>query len=220
MEFFAWMDACSSTHDAPPLRGPRYARIEPAIAIVRERAGFIEQHHVIPLRALCLVDRQHVAKIELVGSFALLPVEFLDGAGKAFRSNRYLDQPLSEVLIGLEPHPDDLPARLRTFLHYPEAAVEQSLAPVVAQADQLVSCHRQRVGKASTLAQARIVGAARDIAADPDLVGVGPALGGEPSRPPPRSPAVWPLRQRIPGGDLQRQPHDWIVRPLPMNLGE
>src|SRR5262249_26175439 len=72
---------------------------------------------------------------------------------------------------GLEPHADNLPSRLRALLHHPEAAIEQSLAPVVAQADELVSRHRQCIGKTATLAQARVVRAPRRVAADENLIG-------------------------------------------------
>ena len=96
-------------------------------------------------------------------------------------------------------HPDDLPSRLRTFLHHPEAAVEQSLASIVAQADQLVAGHRQRIGKSATLAQACIVGAACGVAADQDLVGIEHALGVERVAPsPPRSRRSWPCVSGLP----------------------
>src|SRR5215813_7227261 len=54
---------------------------------------------------------------------------------------------------------------------------EQSLAPVVAQADELVSRHRQCIGKTATLAQARVVGAPRRVAADENLIGADDTRG-------------------------------------------
>src|SRR5262249_16023366 len=81
----------------------------------------------------------HAAEVELAIRLARRPVEFLDGAGETFRPNRHLDHPVTQLLVGLEPHADNLPSRHRALLYHPEAAIEQSLAPVVAQADELVS---------------------------------------------------------------------------------
>src|ERR1700686_4703566 len=79
-----------SNDDRQPLRRAGDAGIEPAVAAVGKREGFVEQHHVVPLRALRLVDGEHVAEIELVVALALQPFDLLDGAGEAFRPYRHL----------------------------------------------------------------------------------------------------------------------------------
>src|SRR5439155_186734 len=75
----------ASHHDGQAFRGPRHAGVQPARTIVRKHAGFVEQHHVVPLRALRLVHGQHIAEVKLVVRFALWPFELIDGAGEAFR---------------------------------------------------------------------------------------------------------------------------------------
>src|SRR5208283_2610309 len=47
-------------HHRQPLRRARGARIEPALAAVGKRKRLVEQHHVVPLRALRLVHSEHV----------------------------------------------------------------------------------------------------------------------------------------------------------------
>src|SRR4029453_7161657 len=59
-----------SHHDGEPLRRPGYSGIKPAVAVFGERAGLVEQHDIVPLRALRLVDRQNVAEIQLVVTLA------------------------------------------------------------------------------------------------------------------------------------------------------
>src|SRR5262249_52574036 len=113
----------------------------------------------------------HVAEVELVIRFARRPVEFFDAAGETFRPNRHLDHPVTQLLVGLEPHADNLPSRLPALLHHPQAAIEQSLAPVVPQTDEFLSRHRPCTGKPATLAPARVVRAPRRVAADENLTG-------------------------------------------------
>src|ERR1700730_1265622 len=72
----------ASHHDAQPLCRPRNAGIEPPGAAVLECKALVEQHHVVPLRALRFVHREHVAVIELVIGLALLPGDGFDGAAK------------------------------------------------------------------------------------------------------------------------------------------
>src|SRR4029450_2964871 len=154
----------------PPLRRPGYSGIQPAVAVFGERAGLVEQHDIVPLRALRLVDRQHVAEIELVVTLACGPIQLLDGSGETFRPHRHLDHPLAPTLVGVERHAGYLWAVLRPLVDDPQRAVEQSLATIVAQADELVSRHGHCIGKAATLPQARVVGAPRGIAAHENLV--------------------------------------------------
>src|SRR6266478_1585310 len=75
-------------HHAQPFRRARNAGVEPSRAAVLERKALVEQHHVVPLRALRFVHREHVAVIELVIGLALLPRDGLDGAAKTVAANR------------------------------------------------------------------------------------------------------------------------------------
>src|SRR5256885_3936151 len=68
--------------DGKPLRCPRDAGVQPPRAAVLERKAFVEQHDVVPLRALRLVHGQHIAVVELVIRLALLPRNALDAAFK------------------------------------------------------------------------------------------------------------------------------------------
>ena len=68
-------------HHRQPLRGARDAGVEPALAALGKREGLVEQHDVVPLRALRLVHGQHIAEVELV-VFLALP------ASRALRSCR------------------------------------------------------------------------------------------------------------------------------------
>src|SRR5882724_10061101 len=67
-------------HHAQPFCRTRNAGVEPPCAALLERKTLIEQHHVVPLRALRLVNREHIAVVELVIGLALLPRYRLDGA--------------------------------------------------------------------------------------------------------------------------------------------
>src|SRR2546430_9562720 len=193
-----------SHHDGEPLRRPGYSGIEPAVAVFGERAGLVEQHDIVPLRALRLVDGQNVAEIELVVTLARGPIQLLDGSGETFRPHRHLDYPLAPVLVGLEPHADDLSAALRALADDPQCAVEQSLAAIVAQADELVSRHGQCIGKAATLPQARVVRAPRGIAAHENLVRVYHARGVQRFAPQHLARAIAPFLQRLTGADHHR----------------
>src|SRR5258707_15547473 len=72
-----------SHHHAQPLRGTRDTRVEPSGAAFLKRKALVEQHHVVPLRALRLVHGQHIAIVELVIGLALFPRDGLDGAAEA-----------------------------------------------------------------------------------------------------------------------------------------
>ena len=100
------------------------------------------------------------------------------------------------------------------------AAVEQALALVVAQADELVAGGWQGAVEAAPLPHARIVGAPRGIAADQHLIGVDDAL-------PVELVAAYDVRLAIDAGQeiaagthVHRQSHDRIVDGLPMHLGQ
>src|SRR5580698_325066 len=70
-------------HDAQPFRGAGDAGVEPPGAAVLERKALVEQNHVVPLRALRFVHRQHVAVVEFVIGLALLPWNGFDRAAEA-----------------------------------------------------------------------------------------------------------------------------------------
>src|SRR5947209_16121932 len=85
--FWLWVPAFVGTSGKlhnyrQPLRGARDPGVEPALAALGKRKGLIEQHHVVPLRALRLVHGEHVAVIELLVFLAQLPVESVDFAGE------------------------------------------------------------------------------------------------------------------------------------------
>src|SRR5690606_15877474 len=61
------------THDREPLRSSGDPGIKPSLACVAEGEAFVEQHHLVPLRALRLVDCERVAEIEIVVAFLRLP---------------------------------------------------------------------------------------------------------------------------------------------------
>src|SRR4051812_30321146 len=77
----------TSHHYAEPLRRPGNAGVEPARAAVLKRKAFVEQHHVVPLRALAFVHGEHIAVVELVIRFSLLPGDLLDATLEAIGSN-------------------------------------------------------------------------------------------------------------------------------------
>src|SRR6516225_2782770 len=79
-----------SYHHAQPFCRPRDAGIQPARTAVLERKALVEQHDVVPLRALRLVHGQHIAIVELVIGLALLPRDRLDAAFKSVLAHRDL----------------------------------------------------------------------------------------------------------------------------------
>src|SRR6266404_9816634 len=87
-------------YHAQPLRRTGDAGIEPSRAAILERKALVEQHHVVPLRALRFVYREHVAVIELVIRLALLPRDGLDGAAKTVAADRDLCHFRSEIFVG------------------------------------------------------------------------------------------------------------------------
>src|SRR5437667_9512006 len=85
-------------HHAQPLRRAGDAGVEPSRAAVLERKTLVEQHHVVPLRALRFVNREHVTVIELVIGLALLPRDRLDRAPEAVAAHRDCRHVRPEVL--------------------------------------------------------------------------------------------------------------------------
>src|SRR5450631_4666541 len=75
-------------HHTQPLRRARNAGVEPSGAAVLECKALVEQHHVVPLRALRFVHGEHIAVIELVIGLALLPRDGLDGAAETLAADR------------------------------------------------------------------------------------------------------------------------------------
>src|SRR5947199_9211197 len=84
-------------HHAQPLRRARDAGVEPSRPAVLERKAFVEQHHVVPLRALRLVHGEHIAVVELVIGLALLPRDRLDAALEAIVADRDLGALVAEL---------------------------------------------------------------------------------------------------------------------------
>src|SRR5207249_4871598 len=136
-----------SHHYTQPLRRARDSRVEPPRPALLKRKALVEQHDVVPLRALRLVHGQHVAVVELVIGLALLPGDRLDAAFEAVGAHRDLCDLVAKILVGREPHAEDAGLRARGVarLHAPQAAVEQALLAVVAQADQLVAGDRKNI---------------------------------------------------------------------------
>src|SRR5215204_2931581 len=147
-------------------------RVKPALTALRKSERFVEQRDVVPLRALRLVDREHVTEVEFLVALAVVPGNLLEPAGEALGARANLHRISFRVVFGDEPHAEDLPAQARPLVHQPQPAVAPALGFVVAQADELVALHRQRVGKAAPLAHALVVGTPGGIAADQDLIGV------------------------------------------------
>ena len=56
-----------SPHHGQSLGRPRETGVEPAGPMLAEGEAFVEQHNVVPLRPLRLVDGERVAIVELVG---------------------------------------------------------------------------------------------------------------------------------------------------------
>ena len=207
-------------HDTQPLRRARDARIEPARAAVLERKAFVEQHDVVPLRALRLVHGEHVAIVEFVVGLALLPGDGLDGAAEAVAAHRDLRHLVAKILVGRQPHGDDLGFRLRARLHPPQPAIEQALLAVVAQADQLVAGHRQRILDVLPLPHPHVVGAAGVVAADQHLVGAHDALRIEFVARHHFAFAVAADFELAALADIHRHPHDRVVLGLAMHFGQ
>src|SRR5690606_30324837 len=103
---------------------------------------------------------------------ALVPGEGLDAAGETFRPYADAGFARRDIVLGLDTQGNELGARCAAFADGPQAAIEQGLAPVVAQADELVAGNREFARKAAPLAHARIVGTPRIVAADQHLFGV------------------------------------------------
>src|SRR5882757_2063781 len=92
-------DVSASHHHAQPFRRPRDACIVPPRPAVLKRKTLVEQHHVVPLRALRFVHRQHIAVIELVIGFSLLPRYRFDRAPKAVAADRDFCHFVAEVFV-------------------------------------------------------------------------------------------------------------------------
>src|SRR5437764_1397085 len=165
--------ACYLHHYTQPLCRTRNAGVEPARAAVLECKALVEQHDVVPLRALRFVHREDVAVIEFVIRLALFPRDGLDGAAETVAAHRDLRHLVAKVLIRRKAHRDDarLRARLRARLHPPQPAVEEAFLAVVAQAHQLVTGHRQGILDVLALPHPHLVGAAGVVAPDQHLVG-------------------------------------------------
>src|ERR1700691_431782 len=107
----------SSDHSQLPGR-PREAGVKPARPMLAEGEAFIEQHHVVPLRPLSLMDGERIAIVELIrfasqckSELALPALEEcgqhgdLDGGSGALvlRAQGHLDEVLFPPAEGLDP---------------------------------------------------------------------------------------------------------------------
>src|SRR5262244_1310649 len=125
----------ASYHHTQPFRRPRDPRIEPPGAAVLERKALVEQHDVVPLRALRFVHGQHVTVIEFVIGLSLLPGDLVDGALETVLAYRHFRHLVHEFLVRRQPHAQDarrFRARGVAGLHPPQPAIEQALLAVVA----------------------------------------------------------------------------------------
>jgi len=111
-------------------------------------------------------------------------------------------------------------ARPRALLDQPERAVEQALAPVVAQAHEFVAGKRQRIIKATALTQPPIVRAPRRVAAYQHLIGVEHALRIERAARHHLGLAVGAGNKAAAFANVHRQPHDRIVSCLAVHFGQ
>src|SRR5438105_1298835 len=87
-------------HHAQPLRRTRHAGVEPACTAILERKTLVEQHHIVPLRALRFVHREHITVVEFVIRLTLLPRDRLDRAPKTVAANRDFRHLVAEVFVG------------------------------------------------------------------------------------------------------------------------
>src|SRR5258708_36079937 len=78
-------EARGSHHHCQSLGGPGDAGVEPALPALGKHRGFVEQHHVVPLRALRLGHGEDIAIGELIEAFAHRPIETVNAAGEARR---------------------------------------------------------------------------------------------------------------------------------------
>src|SRR5712671_2394217 len=83
-------EARGSHHHCQSLGGPGDAGVEPALPALGKHRGFVEQHHVVPLRALRLVHGEDIAVVEFLIMLAHRPFDIFDSAGEAFRAHRNL----------------------------------------------------------------------------------------------------------------------------------
>src|SRR5262249_10992265 len=110
-----------------------------------------------------------VAVVEFIERLALKPFKLVNLAGETLRPDLHLNgliNSVAQVFVRLDPQVQDFAPRPGPFPYDPEPAVEQPLACVVAQANELVSGNRQSAVESAPLAQARIVSAARHVTAD------------------------------------------------------
>ena len=114
----------------------------------------------------------------------------------------------------------NLPPRGRRFLHLPQSAVEQALAAVIAQANELVAGHWQGFGESAPFAHARVVGSPRSVAADQHLIGVDDALRIEFVARHHLCAAVVAGFELLAFAHIHRQSDDRIVTRLAMNFGQ
>src|SRR3954449_1704609 len=87
-------------HHTQPFRRTRDAGVEPTCTAVLERKTLVEQHHVVPLRALRFMHREHIAIVELVVRPAFFPRDGLDAPTKTVTPDRDFRDLVAEIFVG------------------------------------------------------------------------------------------------------------------------
>ena len=207
-------------HNGQALGRASHARIEPALAVFAKGPAFVEQHDMVPLRALRLVHRQGIAEIELVRFAPLRIGQAFLGPLEIGRQHADPDRLSARRLVRGQAHAEARAAQAQRLADVKHRAIEQALGLVVAQADQLFADFRHRALEAEQLAQPLVIGAARLVEADQHLIGAGHQFGvnsvarNHPQR------AVIAKTQPFAGPHLHRQFDDRIARRLPMHFGQ
>src|SRR5215208_1744468 len=209
-----------SGHDRDALGGAGDGGVEPAAAVLKEGIGFVEQHDVVPLRPLRLVDGERVAVGELVRLAARRKGDLVLAAFEELRQHGDLDRPAAALVLRYEVEAHEPALRGAQRLDRPGAAVEEALGLVVAQADELLARRRHRVAEAEDLAAAGVVEPPRAVEADEDLVGARHLGGVDLAAGEDAAFAMAPERQSAAVADRHRQPDDRVVARLAVDLGQ
>src|ERR1051326_8053588 len=105
-------------HHREPSHRAGDAGVEPALARVGEGEGFVEQHHVVPLRALRLVHGEHVAVVELLVALAHGPFHLLDAAGETLRPHRDWERAADGFILRQQAQRQDAALAHAALLHH------------------------------------------------------------------------------------------------------
>ncbi|MGY3470159.1 hypothetical protein ACVW0I_007030 [Bradyrhizobium sp. LM6.11] len=152
----------------------------------------------------------------------MLPGDRLDAALEAVGAYRDLRHLVAKILVRRQPHAENARFRARGVarFHAPQAAVEQALLAVVAQAHQLVAGNGEDVLDVLALTHPHIVRAPRVVAADQDLVGGHDAIGIEFFARHHLALAIAADVELTSLADVHRHSHDRVVLGLAVHLGQ